>query len=139
LLYERHYNHQLYRLVEDAFQEKTWYPWLFHYQDLDETFWSNEKYQRLFLDWAAIQLKISKHDHWYKISTEEIKSLGGSMLLSLYGDSLVKLLWNVYSDIDWKIWLFESTPIYFWEDVENQMKFVEWLAEHLLIEYYIVL
>jgi hypothetical protein len=39
------------------------------------------------------------------------------------------LLSSVYPEYEWLPWRFETTPKYFWNDISNQRKFMEWLQK----------
>ena len=40
---------------------------------------------------------------------------------------------SVLNEFPWKPWLFPRVPDHFWENLENQRKFMEWLANKLNI------
>lgn len=47
---------------------------------------------------------------WYSISRNDIIENGGAPLLSLYDDSLIKLITTLYPNYNWQIWRFERVP-----------------------------
>jgi hypothetical protein len=67
------------------------------------------------------------------IKLKDLLQLGGGSLLSKYKDSLFLLLSSVYNNLEWLPFRFVQTPKNYWEDVNNQGKFVEWAAKVLNI------
>src|SRR5690348_7938558 len=104
-------------------REIDWNPfWLrnIHHQ----SFWNAADNRRQFFDWIARKLKFTQPSDWYKINCETLKENGGKGLLNLYGGSVIRVLQNVYSEVDWKVWLFENPTKGFWLVKENQRKYL---------------
>jgi hypothetical protein len=40
---------------------------------------------------------------------------------------------DLYPEHDWKYWLFRKQPLEYWDSMENQRKFLEWVKEKLCI------
>ena len=59
---------------------------------------------------------------------------GGGVLLQKYGFTLSALLAAVYPEYEWLPWRFMHTPKNFWNDVNNQKKFVDWAGKQLQIK-----
>jgi hypothetical protein len=51
-----------------------------------------------------------------------------------YEGSPSQLLSGVYSEYEWLPWKFERCPRNFWEDVNNQRRFMEWAGKQLNIK-----
>ena len=51
-----------------------------------------------------------------------------SFLERYYGDSLLKALQAVYPEHKWMIWRFKVVSPNFWENLENQRDFFDWMA-----------
>ena len=62
-----------------------------------------------------------------------IADLGGSTLLE-YGNSLSKLLSEIYPEYKWLPWKFDAIQRNFWRDLNNQRKFMEWAGKELEIK-----
>ena len=54
------------------------------------------------------------------------------MLKSKYGDSLYKLLSNVYPEYEWLPWKFDKTL--FWDNIYMQKHFMNWAGKELGIK-----
>ena len=106
------------------------------------------KNQRKFMDWASKKLKIKEMNDWYAISyrvinfqlekpvtliKDFIKHGGGSMLMK-YAGSPIKLLATVFPEYEWVPGKFKNVPRNYWNDIENQRKFMEHIAKELKIK-----
>jgi hypothetical protein len=47
--------------------------------------------------------------------------------------SMPALLANFFPDFDWLPWKFSLVPRNYWDDVNNQRKFMDWVAKELNI------
>jgi hypothetical protein len=66
---------------------------------------------------------------------KDFHNLGGGGLLSgKYNDSLALLLSTLYPEYDWLPWKFERAPRNYWEDENNQRKYVDWVSKELNIK-----
>ena len=60
--------------------------------------------------------------------------IGGlSLLIQQHNGSIYRLLTSVYPHYEWLPWKFEKTPRNFWDNVNNQKKFMEWAGKQLKI------
>ena len=67
--------------------------------------------------------------------SKDIYDLGGSHLLnSKYNGSLQLLITSVYPQHNWLPWRFVNVPHKFWDDKNNQQKFMEWAGKQLNIK-----
>ena len=57
--------------------------------------------------------------------------LGGRVLFHKYKDSLYSLLSSVYPEHDWLAWRFSHTPRGYWDSIDNQKKFMDWVFTKL--------
>ena len=55
-------------------------------------------------------------------------------MLEKYNFSPSQLISSVYSEFDWLPWRFYRCPNYYWEDLNNQRKFVDWVGKNLNIK-----
>lgn len=62
---------------------------------------------------------------------KNIKNLNGSWLLIKYNNSLQALLSAVFPDYEWLPWKFDQCPRNYWNNVENQRRFVDWVGNQL--------
>jgi hypothetical protein len=61
-------------------------------------------------------------------------ALGGRKLLELYNGGMYTLLKSVYPQYEWLPWLFASIPNNYFETIENQKKYVEWIGNKLNVK-----
>ena len=57
----------------------------------------------------------------------------GGMGVRVKFSTVSQILPNVFPDYEWLPWRFEHTPPNFWEDVNNQKKFMKWAEKQLKI------
>lgn len=57
--------------------------------------------------------------------------IDGRSLLEKFHKSMFKLLSAVYPTYDWLPWKFDTVPRNFWNDITNQRKFMNWVANEL--------
>jgi hypothetical protein len=79
------------------------------------------------------QLGISQWTDWYHVKTDDIERLGAYGVLKEHGNSLSLALISCFPHHNWQPWKFLQIPKRYWENVQNQRQFIEWLAQELLI------
>jgi hypothetical protein len=94
------------------------------------------KNQREYFDWLAKQLDIKTPDDWYNVKLADVDKLHGAGLLHQYGNSLVKALANVYPEYQWNEWKFTQVSKGYWDNIENQKKFMTSLSRELGVSRY---
>jgi hypothetical protein len=66
---------------------------------------------------------------------KDLINLGGDKLISgVYHGSVGQLLSTLYPDRDWLPWKFEERLLNFWDDVNNQRKYMDWVAKELNVK-----
>ena len=55
----------------------------------------------------------------------------GMRILHMYEGSTIRLLSAVYPDYKWLPWKFENCPRNYWNDINNQKNYLEWVAKEL--------
>ena len=56
------------------------------------------------------------------------------MLVTKYGGSIPAMLAEIYPEYDWLPWKFSKCANTYWDDINNQRKFVEWVGKELKIK-----
>jgi hypothetical protein len=84
------------------------------------------------MDWLSTKLNVSTLDDWYKVKKEDVLSHTG-LLNGKYGGSLHMLLKNVYPEHEWIPWRFSQVSKGYWDDIQNQRLYFEWLQKKLSI------
>ncbi|EGG15784.1 hypothetical protein DFA_10627 [Cavenderia fasciculata] len=112
-------NRQRYRVPTD------WYK---------SSFWRSIENKREYIKWMAnIVGKNQSIDEWHYLTDLDFKRNFGSFFIDTYGD-IPTALADIYPEHSWKPWLFERFhPSYFYDSIENQRAFVDWLAQTLNI------
>jgi hypothetical protein len=77
-------------------------------------------------------LEIKDPSDWYSISRHDVDNHGGySLLHHYYNDHLGKALQTLYPNIEWQQWRFARVPTGYWDSMENQRKFMEYIGNRL--------
>eukprot|EP00027_Filamoeba_sp_ATCC50430_P012117 CAMPEP_0168573886 /NCGR_PEP_ID=MMETSP0413-20121227/18779_1 /TAXON_ID=136452 /ORGANISM="Filamoeba nolandi, Strain NC-AS-23-1" /LENGTH=312 /DNA_ID=CAMNT_0008607177 /DNA_START=21 /DNA_END=956 /DNA_ORIENTATION=- len=63
-------------------------------------------------------------EQWYSVDTKDLSTRGGEHLLLLHGRSMLQAL---YPNYEWLPWKFPKLPKGYWNNMDNQKKFFEWL------------
>eukprot|EP01122_Echinamoeba_exundans_P006822 TRINITY_DN1987_c0_g1_i2.p1 TRINITY_DN1987_c0_g1~~TRINITY_DN1987_c0_g1_i2.p1 ORF type:complete len:428 (-),score=45.11 TRINITY_DN1987_c0_g1_i2:930-2213(-) len=117
----------MYKALKHAYPSHDWKPWCF--VQTDSGFWSDPANIRTFLDWVAPQVKVERLEDWYKIQARDaLIPLGGGGLLAHHKYSLLNILRAAYPDHEWLPWKLVKAPRMFWNDIENQKRFLRWLG-----------
>ena len=98
--------------------------------------WSNFENHIIYAKWLGEILGYTKPEDWYKIKHKDIKNNKGSGLLShYYNDSPIKfvkiILKTIYPEYEWFEWKFDKTTQNYWDNIENQKDYMNWLFNHL--------
>lgn len=107
----------------------------------------NSDTQRNFLSQFAIVYKLHHLHDWGKVTVAQIEDFGGYGILAHYQKSIFEMLKSVFPgkkieiiihlEHQWKREWFPRVQLYkrsYWENNENQRKFLETLAETLHIK-----
>jgi len=70
-------------------------------------------------------------EQWYSITNADIIAHGGAALLRRHGQSAAQLLAAQYPEHAWQPWRFSRTPAHWWQSLEQQRRYLEWLALQL--------
>jgi hypothetical protein len=104
------------------------------------------------MEWFGKCLGVEKLDDWYRhvqkyvdhydyfhfkdrITYEDLRNCGGQTILEKYDHSLLKILKEMYPDHDWQPWRFGAVSRGYWEDENNQHRYMEWICNELKIEH----
>jgi len=94
------------------------------------SFWNSET-EKSFFDWLGKQLKFNSLDEWYKITAGVIGKFGGSGALGNHNNSPLQALQAIYPEHNWIPWKFNTVPRSYWENLQNQKSFFDWVAIQL--------
>ncbi len=130
---EEHYGKSLVCALISIFPEYKWTIWRFH--DIQPTFWTSLRNQRLYLSQVAEELKLQDLKDWCNVSVTELYRRKGYHLINdIYDGSLWKTLSAVYPEYKkWKIWMFETQNVQYWQDSRIQRDYFDWLQTVLAI------
>ena len=138
------HNDSPFELLSFLYPDYNWLPWKF--ASPPKAMWQNLSNQRKFLEFAAHHFHIQDMSDWYNIRvkvcifppkvtvTKDITSIGGAGLLqNHYNNSLCALLQRIYPEYPWLPWKFPACPRNYWDNLDNQRKFMDWAGKQLKI------
>lgn len=118
------------KALRTVYPDHNWTLWKFHFVPL--RYWEDISNLRSFFDWVGTQLEYKQMEDWYSISLSQIQKLGGKgVMLTHFHDSPTKALHTVYPEHKWLPWRFNSISHGFWEKVDNQRIYLDWLFSQL--------
>jgi very-short-patch-repair endonuclease len=115
-------------LLSNIFPEYEWIPWKF--KKITANFWDNLENHKEYVEWLFKKLNYEKIEDWYQITTEKLLLYEGDKILRKY-TSFKDLLKEVYKEYKWLPWKFIQIPIGYWEDINNNINFMNWLFTEL--------
>jgi hypothetical protein len=124
----KEFGNSLVAALKWIYPEHNWLPWKFI--RVQRSFWEDYNHQREFLDVLGSKLGYSQLDDWYNVRAEDIVVAGGESLLRKYNGAVMKLLQSVYTH-PWIVWKFKIIPHGFWDSLQKQREFLEWLRQKL--------
>jgi very-short-patch-repair endonuclease len=83
-----------------------------------------------FFEFVKDSLQIKNHEEWYNLTKNKICKLGG---FSLCKNLSLAYILNIYTKdkFIYYDWIFKCAPMGFWENKDNQIKYMEWLFNKL--------
>ncbi len=93
--------------------------------------WESNKHQREFLERLGRKLNFKQMEDWYCINYQELIENSGGGLLSKYGSSPSKLITSTFTEHEWEIHRFNTVPKKYWENLQGQREFMDWLGKGL--------
>lgn len=124
------YDNSLTKTLQQVYPEHHWIPWKFD-SPLPKGFWDNLSNQRYFFDWLGKYLGFKSKEDYYKLTRTDIEQNGGISLLGQYNNSIFNAISTAYPEYDWLPWKFGYIPKFYWDDIKNRRKFLDWLGNFL--------
>ncbi len=82
------------------------------------------------MEWFEAKLGIREPEDWYDLTMKTIHYFGVRGLLNYYG-TINAMVRDYLPWYDWKEWLFPVAPAGFWDDAQNQLRYLKWLGDRL--------
>jgi hypothetical protein len=133
-----HFDGSLMQALKFVYPDHEWHPW--RRATVPKSFWTQKENVRQFLDWLGHQLGIQKLDDWYLVTKSQVSTKWPRIKPNQSGHgtrrfhiSLAEMLMQTYPSHSWLPWKFVSgVPMSYWDSIENQRKFFDWLLRHSL-------
>ncbi len=95
-------------------------------------FWNELENRRDYLLWLGQKLRFRRMKHWYRLTHADILSHGGGGLANVYWHgSPVCAVKECFPEYDWQEWLFIQVPAGFYDDLQNNRRYMAWLGTQL--------
>jgi hypothetical protein len=115
--------------VKEYLPDYDWIEWLFGKVPL--SFWKKPENRSRYMKWLGGRLGFEKPEDWYQISQKDFSSNKGHGFLTYCQDSPSAAIMEYFPDYDWKEWLFEMSPLGFWDKPDNRYRYMRWLGNKL--------
>ncbi len=123
------YNHSPILMVKTIYPDYEWIEWKF--KNTCKNFWKEKENKRKYMDWLFKELNYKNMEDWYNINYYIIRDNYGARILSYYENSPRLLLEDIYPEYEWIPWKFFMISINYWDSIENQRKYMDWLFKQL--------
>jgi len=129
-LLNHYYNSSRLVLLKEIFPDYKWLPWKF--TRTIQSFWDDKDNQKTYMKWVGELLGCTTMEDWYKIQGKDFKdNYGVTLLYNYYNGSPIQLLESIFPDYKWLPWCFTIANNGFWDTLENQKNYADWLGERL--------
>mmetsp|Transcript_10344 Transcript_10344/g.42068 ORF Transcript_10344/g.42068 Transcript_10344/m.42068 type:complete len:475 (+) Transcript_10344:14-1438(+) len=127
------YNGSLLRMLQDTIGEELEESERESYGRVASGHWDSRENRKTFLETVAREYDIRRPEDWARVSTEDVKRMGGSGMLSRYSFSLFDALRDIYDDgEEWTLYTCRpSVPAGHWESEENVRRYLLYVADRL--------
>lgn len=116
-------------IVITVYSDHIWEMWCFKKAPVG--FWKEKDNQLKYLEWLFRKLGYTQLEDYYRISTAILRENYGRPLLSHYGGSPSRILASLYPQHPWDITKFKTVTKVYWNDKQNQLKFMDALGKEL--------
>ena len=118
------------QFIRKIFPEYEWLEWKF--KTCPRGFWQIIENRKRYMDWLGNKLGYDKQEDWYRITGKQIHdNYGGGLLVGYYYDSPSQLINTMFPEYEWLEWKFKCCSKGFWENIENQKRYMGWLENQL--------
>ena len=70
----------------------------------------------------------------YQLKKETLFELNIDGITNIYSESPTRIVTNILPEYDWYIWKFQMTPMGFWNDDSNKIKYLKWFEMQMGIK-----
>lgn len=77
------------------------------------------------MDKVATRLHITHWEQWYEVTQDKLLEAGAGRVSVFYEHTPLYMLPALYPYYNWKLWKFPKVPNSYWEDLQNQRKYLE--------------
>jgi very-short-patch-repair endonuclease len=123
------YNNSPINFVKIIFPDYKWLEWKFI--QTSKKYWDIVNNHRIYAEWLGKELGYIKEEDWYNITYNIIEKHKGGGLLSKYNQSPIHFLKFIFPNYEWLEWKFGMASLGTWQDINNHIKYAEWLGKEL--------
>eukprot|EP01122_Echinamoeba_exundans_P016844 TRINITY_DN8668_c0_g1_i1.p1 TRINITY_DN8668_c0_g1~~TRINITY_DN8668_c0_g1_i1.p1 ORF type:complete len:358 (-),score=18.10 TRINITY_DN8668_c0_g1_i1:317-1390(-) len=108
-------------------------PWSTANGRVPRNYWSQRSNRRAYFDWLHKTLGLKSMEDWYQITMLQVRKHHRGPLY-MFDDSLHDALADSYPEHKFLPWRFTYVPHSFWNSLQNQRDFMDWIGNQLNIQ-----
>ena len=97
-------------------------------------FWQRIETHRYALEWVCDKKGWEFPYGLYQLKKETLFELNIDGITNIYSESPTRIVTNILPEYDWYIWKFQMTPMGFWNDDSNKIKYLKWFEMQMGIK-----
>jgi hypothetical protein len=74
---------------------------------------------------------IRDQDDWYRVTRNDILQAGGEFNKHFFDMTISEIVISSYPELKWLPWRFEQVPRGYWDDINEQREFFDWVYDQL--------
>jgi hypothetical protein len=117
--------------LASAYPDHKWHFWKF--RKVSRNYWRDSANRRAFVEWVAEDMGLTSKDEWYQITLEALTLKGGIRVVE-YHKTVINLFTQLFPEHKWLRWKFRDSMGTFWNSMDNQREYLNWLYEELKLE-----
>ena len=129
----KYYSSSLFDALNEIYPEHDWKFWMF--RQTRRGLWDDQKRVLEYLRWLGNELGFQTYEDWYRVTVSNFReNYGATLVLKKYGGHLHHVVTENFPEYDWKLWLFNRTPVGMFDDWQFRKDAVDWMASEIGIE-----
>ena len=97
-------------------------------------FWQRKETHRYALEWICDKKGWDFPYGLYQLKKETLFELNIDGITNIYSESPTRIVTTILPEYDWYIWKFQMTPMGFWNDDSNKIKYLKWFERQMGIK-----
>ena len=95
-------------------------------------YWDTRENRVRYLNWLGARFGFEEPEDWYRVRFSHFRdNFGRGLISNCYQDSILNALLDLQPDFPWQPWKLACVPQFFWDDVANRRRYMDWLGQQL--------